>query len=68
MSALSPHIRSHRAMAQALEAVSILSKDALVGGILGGLSRAHSIAADSLEEHQRELDARVIPIPAPKGH
>lgn len=67
MSILHPQIRSHRAMAEALKTASIMSKDPLVGNLLGGMSAAHSIAADSLEESDRALEAKFAKIDGAKA-
>lgn len=65
MSIYTAHIRSHRAMASALQRQAVAaSKDPAEHGIAPLLSRlcwAHQSAADDLEEHERELASRVEP-------
>lgn len=54
MSALLPHIKSHRAMAKALEDQSHRAATASDKAILTRLSWAHANAADDLERQAQE--------------
>jgi len=65
MSALSPQIRSHRAMADALGNVAADCGDERIGLMLARMSQAHGSAADALEAGERELEAKLHP--KPKG-
>lgn len=59
MTALSAHIRSHRAMAEALTTSAELAASEPVKAMLSGMARSHTIAADALEAGHRELEAKL---------
>lgn len=60
MSALTPHIASHRAMADALKFQEGCAVNAQSRDILSHLWRAHKAAADALEEQEKALERRMM--------
>jgi hypothetical protein len=67
MSALLPHIRSHRAMAEALAYEANESRDPPASRVALLLSRAHSRAADHLQQQmEAQCTGETAPITPPR--
>lgn len=64
MSALTPHIRSHRAMAQSFRDTAATTDTECVAAMLLSMAETHERTAAKLETDEREMMNRLVSIPS----